>query len=52
MINVAITEIWQSYQGPEQIKLEIDASPIQPSGGGEGVGRRVNSEKLDKMRYS
>ena len=49
MINIAVAESWQAYQGPDQIKLEIVASPIQPYGGGGGLsGRTVYSEK---MRY-
>jgi len=30
-------EIWQAYQGSDQIKLEIVVSPIRPSGGGVGA---------------
>ena len=47
MINLAIAESWQTYQGPDQIKLEIVAFLIRPSRGGSG--RTVNSEILKKL---
>ena len=42
-------EIWQLYQGPNQIKLGIVVSLIRPSGGGSGG--TVNLGKLEKMTY-
>ena len=39
-------EIWQAYQRPDQIKLEIVLSPIRLS---EGSGGTVNSENLEKI---
>ena len=38
MINIAIAESWQAYQGPNQIKLEIVVSPIRET---QNLGKRL-----------